>query len=441
MLRIQQWTAVLALGIVMILMGCKADQNTFTAPNASIGTGDGSGSIDPSAGFKLTLKAKAGVSALLHKFGDYAAACEIAKGTAAPTGINCLLNMMEYDLFFYGFDIQMSVPAGVCSFVEESPYRYFKYEPGSGPATMSVNVEDGLITSCNIDGVAGTVVAASNLCTSGEVQIGATGTSKCLYDYSGTTSGGVALPNCCYGSGTLNITTTVAGPGGIDVTTSVSSKVDWGGTAASCTESPHDFIEGWPLAKDNTAMTRVYELGSAALSTTTKYPSILKLNSTGRRPSSDAVYLLANMFDWPTYQAGPGAWSMTTAHVPRAFNIVKDRGAVLPLDRTANGASFSTPSFGQYQFRCIGPAGEIKHSINLWVQSWNTKEEYDAYAASGDYAVANPYVQGTAGVDCSAVSSSSTCNNFWSFDDLMIDVGAGDYSAYLFPNELSRDPP
>lgn len=445
MLRVQQWTAVLALGIVMTLMGCKADQNTFATPNASIGSGDGSGTVDPTAGFKLMLKSKTGVEALLHKFGDFAASCEIAKDAASPTAINCLLNMMEYDLFYYGFDMQMTVPAGLCNFLEEVPYRYFKFEPGFGPSTMSVSVVDGAMTTCTVDGVAGTVDAASNLCTSGEVTLGATGEKQCVYDYSNVNYGTENGPNCCFGNGNLNVTTTVNGAGGPE-TTSTSSKVDWGGSLAACSESPHDYVEGWPVNSKNMAVTRVSELGGASLQMTTKFPGVLKLNSEKLRTGYHGVYLHANMYDWPAYQVDPSTWS-TTARVPRAFNPVKDRGAVLPTNRTVNGTSFSNLGYGQYQYRCLGPAGELKHSINLWVQSWNTKEQYLAYAGNstqvgtGDYAAADPYVQGTAGVDCSAVSSSNSCNNFWSFDDLMIDIGAGDYTSYLFPNEPSRGSP
>ena len=445
MLRIQQWTTVLALGIVMTLMGCKADQNSFATPNASIGTGDGSGTVDPTAGFKLTLKAKSGVNALLHKFGDFAAACEVAKDAASPTAINCLLNMMEYDLFFYGFDIQLSVPAGICSFLEEVPYRYFKYEPGFGPSTMSVTVVDGAMTVCSVDGVAGTIDAASNICTSGEVKLTATGEKQCQYDYSTQAADGVAAPSCCFGTGTLNVTTTVNSDDG-PVTTSKSEKVSWGGDLAKCTESPHDYLDGWPQTSSKMAAIRVSELGASALSITTKFPGVLKLNTDSKRTGYYGVYLHANMYDWPAYQANPSTWS-TTAQIPRAFEPVKDRGAVTPINRTANGSTFPTFGYGQYQYRCIGPAGELKHSINLWVQSWNTKEQYVAYAGTGsvtgtgDYAAADPYVQGTAGVDCAAVSSSSTCNNFWSFDDLMIDTGAGDYASYLFPNEPFRGSP
>ncbi|MBL7687859.1 MAG: hypothetical protein JNJ49_07470 [Bdellovibrionaceae bacterium] len=427
MLRIQQWTAVLAVGIVMTLIGCKADQNTFTEPNASIGTGDGSGSIDSTAGFKLSLKAKAGVTTLLHKFGDYAAACEIAKGTTTPTSINCLLNMMEYDLYFYGFDLQVTVPADTCSFLEEDPYRFYKAEPGVGPSAISVVVNGGgTMTSCVVDtqDVSGTI--NGNVCYAGEVTVFASGTAKCAYDH--TDDDG---PNCCRGTGAITLTKTV----GAD-TSVTSTEVDWGGTYEACTESPHDYIAEWPKLQEKAA-TVINGLNGAALSKVTKFPSVIKLLSDGLRNGHRSVFLHANMYDWAGYQANPSTWGTNAATVPAAFYTDIDRG---PLgDRlTANGATaLNSYRHGTYRFRCLGPAGELKQSITLMVQSWNTSEEFDAYLDTGDYAAADPYVQGTAGVDCSSVSTGYSCNSLWSFDDLTIVEGAG----YFYPNEHNRSSP
>lgn len=428
MLRIQQWTAVLAVGIVMTLIGCKADQNTFTEPNASIGTGDGSGSIDATAGFKLSLKAKAGVTTLLHKFGDYAAACEIAKGTTTPTSINCLLNMMEYDLYFYGFDLQVTVPADTCSFLEEDPYRFWKAEPGAGPTAIRVVIDGtGAMTSCRVDGedIDGTgpdpsINIIGNVCYSGEATILASGTATCRYN-----KGSVNGPKCCTGKGTVTVTKTEG-----TETSTTATEVDWGGTYEECTESPHDFVDDWPKLKDKAAPI-IIGLSGASYSQVTKFPSVIKLQTDSKRSSTRAVYLHANMYDWAGYQANPATWGTNPATVPTAFETDIDRG---PLgDRsTANGATdLDSYVHGEYAFRCMGPAGEVKHRINLWVQSWNTREQFIAYLESGDYAAADPYVQGVSGVNCEAVGTGRSCNSLWSFDDLTAVYGAG----YLYPNE------
>lgn len=429
MLRVQQWTAVFAVGFAMILMGCKSDQNSFSEPNASIG--EGGGAVDSTAGFKLSVKAKSGVTMLLHKFGDYAAACEIAKGTTTPTGINCLLNMMEYDIFFYGFDLQVSVPAETCSFLTETPYRYYRAEPGQGPSAYSVVINAaGAMTNCTVDGQNVTATIVNNVCYSGEATILATGEANCRYD-SSKIEGGV---NCCTGTGTATVTKTV----GADTTTTA-TKVDWGGTAYSCSESPYDYNDEWPkYSGSKSAASVIYGLGSAALSKVTKFPGVVTLNSASKRPSTHAVYLHANMYDWAGYQANPATWGTNAATRPKAFYTAADRG---PLNdrNTVNGAtSLSDYGFGAYQFRCLGPAGEVKQQIKLWVQSWNTREEFDDYVATGDYATADPYVQGVAGVDCSSVSLGTSCNSLWSFDDLTEVYGAG----YFYPDEyLGVTPP
>lgn len=426
--------AVAALSVVALanLIGCKADQNTFSTASAS--TGGGSGTVvDANAGFRLTVTAKTGISALLHKFGDYAATCEIAKTATSPQSINCLLNMMEYDLFFYGFELNLNVPSGFCEYLEEVPYYFWKAEPGVGPSTATITVSNGVMTACTVDGVAGTV-SGGTTCTSGEAIFDNSGGATCQYDYSKVKSGDYAGPNCCFGTATITTVTTT----GTSTTTTATQK-DWGGTVKSCMESPHNYLDSsvWPQTTGGAA-TRVTELVGGSRSISTKFKGILSLYQDGKRPPSRSTFLLANMYDWPTYQANPATWS-ANADVPRAISLGVDRGAA--GSATVHGGTAIGSLNDAYSFRCLGPAGELKHLISLYVQQWNTKEQYDTYAAAGAYATANPYVLGTAGTNCSAVPGSISCNNFWSFDDLINVYDPGNQLSYIFPNEWLRSNP
>ena len=126
--------ALIAVGSLS-LTACKSETNYFATDSASSGDGGSGDTPTASTGFRIRLKAKTGVEGFLHKFGDIAAACEVPlvdKDT--PTAINCMLNMMEYDLWFHGFTYEVNVPAGFCEYIEETPYYSWDSLPGVAPA-------------------------------------------------------------------------------------------------------------------------------------------------------------------------------------------------------------------------------------------------------------------------------------------------------------------
>lgn len=420
--------AVLLVVVGMGLSGCKKDSNYFSESSASVG-GDGGGSAVGTTGFSVSLRAKTDVDAFMHKFGDIATACEITLAEmSTPTSIQCMLNIMEYDAWFYGFEIEVNVPpGGYCAFLNETPNTFFIARPGIGPASVVINTTDGAIASCTVDGVAGTV--ATGNCVGNEATFSsAGGLVSCIYDHADTTGSGNNGPNCCAGSGTVVVNATLTSTGD---TTTTTTTVPYGGQIYQCTDSAYKYVKDWPKdATTEMALTRVSEVGSGGRKNLIKIASALNLATSGDRRLSNKLYINTNFYDWTAYAANPDTW-ITNRALPRAIWPTRDFGP----SGDNNGTVIGGYGDGSYYFSCRGPAGEVKHEIRMFVNAWNTIEGYEEFATNGDPTAVTPNVYGTASINCSAVNGTGSCNNFYGFDDLINVEGAGVNTAYVFPND------
>ncbi len=443
-------TAV-SLLIATSLIGCKADSNYFTTSNSSVGSGDGS-SKDATAGFRIRLKAKDGVKGFLHKFGDIAEACEVPLASKeTPTEVNCMMNMLEYDLWFYGYEYEVNVPAGTaespfCSYLLETPHRYYKGQAGYGPQTATITMTDGVMTICNIGGIPATINAAQQTCGNSEVVFTASGTLlSCEYNY-GQQVGNVRGPNCCQGEANVNVTTvsTVGAPP--PAPTSVTTKIDYGGRVSNCLESTNDFIPTWPkITGPQIAATLVKELGAGGLVRSQKLPSAFELDSRSLRSKTLSDFLNAGFHGWNVYQSSAATFDQNVV-IPKAMKPDFDYGA----DGSHSGTD-ATPlpqaGKGAVVFECLNAAGEVKHRINMYAHAWNTIEDFEDFQANGNPATVDPNRTGVAGVDCNAVNGLGSCNSIWGFDDMVLDTTgfelgcSGDPTAYCYPYEGSRPSP
>lgn len=410
--------------LFLSLASCSADNNVFKQSNASIDGNGSGGAVDSTTGFRVSITPIEGVDTFIHRFGDTTTDCEVPIASKdTPTDLQCMYNIMEYDLFFYGMSIEMNIPAGFCEFVEEVPYRYYTHRPGVVPPQVTITEASGVITACTWSGVAGTIIGGYECqAPNGEATISATGQVTCAYDYSQTSLGTTAGPNCC--GGTVNAI----------VNTEPSAPLRFDGSLLTCSESPMDYVESWPKLQgaEKYAVTRVTQLGTGGLSRRTRLPSVLSLAE--ERPPFRANFLHANFYDWATYVAGPSTW-FTAATTPRMIAPGSD----------ISGDPIGPASSGSYSFRCLGPAGELKHRISLYVNAWNAKEDYDAYKATGTLTATGPNRQGAAGTDCNAVATGAqSCDNFWSIDDLIRAPtavyfgGGGNPAAHTYPQEDRR---
>lgn len=419
------WIASL-LVITSALTACKTESNYFVDENASGGDGTDNGAPTTATGFRVRVKAKTGVDSFLHRFGSVGTPCEIPKADAdVPTDINCMLNMMEYDIWFHGFEYELNVPEGFCHFIEERPYGYYLAPAGAPPQSVQMEVVNGNVTDCVVDGVAAIGFGGLS-CNTGEGMLFADGTFHCEYNYNRTNPN---RPNCCQGPLTAEITVFTPNDQGQLVGVIRVVNIEGGGKYQNCIDSPHKYAPNWPQTTESMPATTVLELGNASYTRTQRLPSDMELRAT--RPQTRSVTLLAGFHDWAAYAANPATWS-TTRTVPRAFAPLMDKG------RSGNftaGTPIASVGDGSYQFSCLGPAGELRHRIRLYLNEWNTIEDFQEFKTNGDPSVADPNRVGLSGTDCAAVNSGDTCNTFWGFDDLINSFGAGNPAAYVFPGE------
>ncbi len=432
---VQYRYAIIALSLMMAssLTACKADSNYFATANSSIGSGDGTTS-DGTAGFRVRLKAKTGVDSFIHKFGNVAETCEIPlSAVGTPTSIQCMANLMEYDLWFYGLEYEFNVPKDTCEFVTVDPNFHYDARPGQGPDAVTVATLGGAITGCTFDGVAGTV--GGGVCSGVEGFVTPTGNVSCAYNYT-TANPGSNAQNCCSGSGRTVLSASVTDPATGLTTTTVSTVSNiYGGGAANCLRSPHDYIDSWPKLTYPTgavkAGTFITELGKSPLVRTTKIPSTYAVILQTKLAFQYSNFLNAGFHDWSAYVASSATWD-TARTIPRAFRPLFDRG---PLnDNLAGSGATATSSAGDgsEDFRCLTGAGEVKLRIRMYTNEWNTIEDYTAYKAGGTASGAAPTVRGVTGVNCSAVNTGPTCNTVWGFEDMLNENAAG-LAAYVFP--------
>ncbi|MDX9731221.1 MAG: hypothetical protein RBT63_05570 [Bdellovibrionales bacterium] len=439
-----------ALSVSLGLSACKSESNYFSESNASEGGGEGT--VDPAVGFRVRLKPKVSVDAFLHKFGSINDGCEVPLSTTGtPSSIQCMLNIMEYDLWYHGYEIEISVPKGVCEFTVERPMHYYRAMPGRGPQVVQLETMDGSITSCTVDGVAGSI--GSGLCRSAEASVGGDGRVKCAYDYTEIIGTGPG-PNCCTGQGTLvwkEERTNLAGGGGPPtIVENHTRTLDYGGTTSSCLESPQEFVEGWLKLASGRASSIVTTMGGAAYVKSVKMPSSLTLMSGGTRVSYFSNFLTGGFHGWTEYALDADAWD-TNRVVPRMFAPIADYGPT--GDGVTNASPLSEASDGSTEIACMGPAGETKHLIRLYVNEWNTIEDYTAFKLNGNAAAVDPDRTGVTGVDCAGVNQGQSCNTIWGIEDAIQAVstvtpgnglmpllltGGGTANAYVFPYEWIR---
>ncbi|CAN5534597.1 hypothetical protein BH10BDE1_BH10BDE1_18100 [soil metagenome] len=437
-----------ALLIASSLLGCKSDSNYFASANASVGGADGATS-DATVGFRVRLKARVGVDGFMHKFGDINSACEIATTAIdTPTEINCLMNMMEYDLWFYGYEYEVNVPVGnadhqYCAFLREIPHRYYKGQAGYGPDNVAIVMTDGNMTTCSINGAAGTIDATAKTCSNAEATFSSSGSVvTCAYDYSQRV-GAIKGPNCCGGLVNASVTT-ITNSVPPTPTTVVPSKAEYGGKVANCIESANDFIDQWPKDRDTSlALNLITQLGNGGLVRSQKLPSVFALANVRRRVETSSDFFNAGFHGWSDYVANAATYSATTV-VPKAMDPKFDLGA----DGSHSGpgaTALPKAGTGAVVFECLNGAGEVRHRINMYAVGWNTIEDFQDFKKNGAAGAVDPNVTGTAGVNCSAVNGLGSCNTIWGFDDMILGAGpincAGDPSAYCYPYEGSRGSP
>jgi len=228
-----------------LLAACQTDTPQQNLPDWSAGYDDGTSTVDtgtpevPSGALAVTVPTNTGIESRIHVTGA-TDPCEIyPDGTVEGyEETDCTIDIPELDLYGYGLNYDLTVPAGACEFVVYSHYMYEAWEVGTGPDEVSYEVD-----------ATGNIVNEVN-------SVG--GVPYCEYDYTWQSSDS---PNCCIGSYTLTVYDAAA-----DETTTY-PPLGWGGNPSDCYDGAAFYDpeatfsdDGWPLARivflQETAWTR-----------------------------------------------------------------------------------------------------------------------------------------------------------------------------------------
>lgn len=397
--RMFLWMMACAVLATVSLSACsKEKSNGGTFPESSNPPSNpGGGKVDESGGFYVKVASTLGISTLVHKFDDYGSACKI-ESTAAATDLLCMVNVREQDLHFWGLAFEVNLPRNMCKYLRETPYFYYNRPTGFGPKSIAVSVNaSGIVTGCTVDGNNGTL--SGTICTfpAGDGTVDASGVISCAYDYSA--DGGA---NCCMGKYSVSVAT----PDGVSSTSG-----SYGGKYGACLSGPathDDWLKNkdlWPSALLQNVLETGYNNGG---SYTIEAP--LKVFGGWKN-----VYA-ANFFGWTAYTTSQAAWLAATR--PKAIVPVTDLG-LNPL-KSANEA---------YMYECLDESGEVKHRIRVYVNEWDTNENFAAYKAGSGDKTKSPNAAPTDrdGIECDVGSSvSGLCDDYYDWDRLGTD----------YPNEV-----
>jgi hypothetical protein len=338
------------------------------------------GVVDDSAGFYVRYVNNSNYTYYMHRGGtdtassvahsdsyDYTLECKIAEGETDIKDIVCYLETDELDLYFNGVELQHNVPSGMCSYLQILMPWYYKYPVGTGPNTVTLTTNDGVITDVNNS---------------------VNGTPYCPYDFSswlaGTTTSAAgsadAGPNCCLGTYSKSTTTVTTGPPADSSSSTEEAK--WNGKVKDCMSGP--------------AMDLQTVDANGRVFTDISYVHGKGANGTYLIPAPISKSLLSNVYVANYYTPSGSATFNDVSAYPAAFNINSSAGPNIAAPTLSPGGSDSSGlvpglsnGYGQpfYEYRCFNTARELNYRIRVLVRSWDV--EGDAGVSTGPYQVSS----------------------------------------------------
>jgi hypothetical protein len=315
-------TLALILGLLGLVFSCA--KVTSSGPSTPGGTVNNPpvGVVNDAQGFYVQHVASTNYTYVTHKGSTtFSTPCVAALGELA----SCYVEGEELDLYMQGIQLQYNVPSTMCEYFEVAPYWYFTYQPGVGPANITVDTDkNGNVGSD--PGNTGTVTGPIPTCS---------------FDYTPTSG-----PNCCLGTftetdRTYNTTTNSY------QTTGTTFSNPWGGNVGTCINGPavatqpKQATTNLPVPVDflvsNIGTNNIYTVAS---------PSSFLFGSD--------IYV-ANFWDASSFGGGmPPALSTQAGITPVPF----------------------------YDFICKDRADEYLAEIQLYVRKWGTDSNFQNMATN-----------------------------------------------------------
>ena len=318
--------------------------------------------------------------------------------------IECVFDLLEEDMYFYGYGLEVNIPDDLCDFATFKPYWYYNQEVGMGPGSITLNVTrdaDDEVTnySCTVDGL-----TVDDCLGFPEVNVNKSDdTLTCVYDRSRLTSG----ENCCFGDYSLTTNlTTIDEEGNSDVSPPNVIESHWTGNWGSCIGG--SVLGGWPyFSSDGLPQSEIFDVRNGGRNRVYSFTSNIDgVNNTNN-------YYLANYYDKSGVHAHTGfVATQSSSNLPYAIEPIDDRSG--SLIQSGNEA---------YDLRCYDSGLELKNRIRIFVREWNTLEDFLLYGtSSGTDGSAD--VSGTEGVNCDYNGLiSGNCNDHGDWGDLLNRAG------------------
>ena len=384
----------------------------------------------------------------MSRDGVFGSDCEI------PTGefdqhIECLIDVIEQDLYFYGLGIEVNVPDEDCNYATFYPYWYYNFETGVGPESVALEIEkdaEGNNTSfqCAVNGEA--MGDCSSLV---EVVVDQTDDSlRCVYDTSHLDNG----QNCCFGKYSLyKKVTTTDEEGNVTVDSSNEDGQDWGGSFPSCIGGGGSSHAGWSkFYSEGVPRSLIFDVPKGGVNRVFSFASNLSVFNNGSNRH------LANYYkrDRNPHSHTGFVDKLRISNKPYPIEPIDDRDGT-PMYSRPISIDDTTYFLGSgndaYTLSCYDKGRELKHRINLFVREWNTLDEFLLYGDSSG-AEGDPDIGGAEGVDCDFNPPSPlrpACNDRFDWLDFLTQAtsSSGDSydmsnvtnRAYYFPREIKEN--
>jgi hypothetical protein len=335
--------------VLLTSVSCReAIESTGESGGSTGGSGGPVGEVDNAAGFRVYVyreneEVEFNQRFYFHKAGsDFTLPCKVEPTATAlaDRDIECIVDIPEEDLHFFGMNLQYNVPTEMCEYFVFRPYYFYNWPidlVGDTPRNLEYFIDSNGDVGLDTDGN-----GIINTATLGPGLDGIT--PDCPYNYTD-----VEGPNCCIGNYQLTVHSwdpDAGAAGDYDVTV---SRGDWGGSLGSCIWGAA--VETQPLNRAGFPINDIYFVDGVGINKAYEPPTPISL-------STQTVFL-ANYYD-------PTEHSNTIAATPFQQPLA------------TIGAQDS------YEFLCFDRAQEVKARIKVFIREWNEYAQWEL-GATGDY--------------------------------------------------------
>jgi len=331
-----------------------------------------------------------------------------------PQRMDCMVDILEGDLYVYGMSIQYNAPPDLCTHVTVEPAWHWNFSAGKGPKAivLSLNSQQN-VTACQSTMEDDSIVACA---ANPEVYI-SDNRPVCIYNHSIDST----EPNCCFGTYDLTVETDTDDDTFPDeFVTSVESWNTPDGVRSCLGGSIVDSSNWDAYSRAGYPVSEIYGVGLPG-GENKGLNQELVLSSNADSLTSFFSYQANYFTEAGNLHTHSGYVSAATSDLPYAIAPIDDLDGSL-FDTYSRGVNLRSGS-PSYRFACLDGAFEVLHEIHVYIREWNTLAAFMAYEESEGVAY-DPDVTGDEGAQCDYDPVfGTTCNDQFDLDDIVNSVG------------------